>query len=77
MDTGILAKNAGGGTIMIIGVDYYPEHWDRSRWTADADLMRQTGVRLVRLAELSLKTACLTFRGSMMPLPFLRNAEST
>lgn len=36
---------------MIIGVDYYPEHWDRSHWTADADLMRQTGVRLVRLAE--------------------------
>ncbi len=36
---------------MIIGVDYYPEHWDKSLWKADADLMRQTGVEVVRLAE--------------------------
>ena len=36
---------------MRIGVDYYPEHWDKSLWAADADLMQQTGVKLVRLAE--------------------------
>ncbi len=36
---------------MITGVDYYPEHWDRSLWKADADLMQQTGVKVVRLAE--------------------------
>lgn len=36
---------------MRIGVDYYPEHWDRSLWEADADLMQQTGVKLVRMAE--------------------------
>lgn len=36
---------------MIIGVDYYPEHWDRELWEKDADLMRDTGVRVVRLAE--------------------------
>ncbi|MBR6667618.1 MAG: beta-galactosidase [Clostridia bacterium] len=36
---------------MRIGVDYYPEHWDKSLWAADADLMAQTGVELVRLAE--------------------------
>ena len=36
---------------MKIGVDYYPEHWDRSLWEADADLMQQTGVKLVRMAE--------------------------
>lgn len=36
---------------MIIGVDYYPEHWDRGLWEADAALMEKTGVRLVRLAE--------------------------
>lgn len=36
---------------MRIGVDYYPEHWDHSLWVADADLMQQTGVKLVRLAE--------------------------
>ena len=22
------------------GVDYYPEHWDRTRWETDAKLMR-------------------------------------
>ena len=36
---------------MKIGVAYYPEHWDRSLWAADADLMKKTGVKLVRLAE--------------------------
>ncbi|MBE5804029.1 MAG: beta-galactosidase [Clostridiales bacterium] len=36
---------------MRIGVDYYPEHWDRAFWAQDADLMKKTGVKLVRLAE--------------------------
>lgn len=36
---------------MTIGVDYYPEHWDKSLWVQDADLMKQTGVKIVRLAE--------------------------
>ncbi len=36
---------------MRIGVDYYPEHWDKSLWEQDADLMAKTGVRLVRMAE--------------------------
>lgn len=36
---------------MIIGVDYYPEHWDKSLWIPDADLMAETGVKLVRMAE--------------------------
>lgn len=36
---------------MIIGVDYYPEHWDEKMWTADAELMAKTGVKLVRLGE--------------------------
>ncbi len=36
---------------MITGVDYYPEHWDKSLWRADADLMKETGVKIVRLAE--------------------------
>ncbi len=36
---------------MRIGVDYYPEHWDRALWAEDADLMQKTGVKLVRLAE--------------------------
>lgn len=36
-----------------IGVDYYPEHWDESMWSQDADLMKESGVRVVRLAEFS------------------------
>ncbi len=36
---------------MRIGVDYYPEHWDKSLWAADADLMKETGVRIVRMGE--------------------------
>ena len=36
---------------MIVGVAYYPEHWNRSLWIADADLMQKTGVQLVRMAE--------------------------
>lgn len=36
---------------MIVGVDYYPEHWDRDLWEADADLMQQTGVKVVRIGE--------------------------
>jgi beta-galactosidase len=33
------------------GVDYYPEHWPRERWTTDARLMQEAGVNTVRLAE--------------------------
>jgi beta-galactosidase len=36
---------------MIVGVDYYPEHWDSSLWQADADAMRDAGITVVRLAE--------------------------
>lgn len=34
-----------------IGVCYYPEHWDPSLWEEDVQLMKATGVRVVRLAE--------------------------
>jgi beta-galactosidase len=33
------------------GVDYYPEHWPKERWTKDARLMQEAGVNTVRLAE--------------------------
>ena len=36
---------------MIIGVDYYPEHWDKEMWITDAELMAKTGIKLVRLGE--------------------------
>lgn len=36
---------------MHVGVDYYPEHWERERWETDATLMEQAGFNVVRLAE--------------------------
>jgi beta-galactosidase len=36
---------------MDIGVDYYPEHWDRADWEPHAKLMAEAGFRIVRLAE--------------------------
>lgn len=36
---------------MRVGVPYYPEHWPRDRWQRDATLMKEAGVRLVRLGE--------------------------
>ena len=35
------------------GVDYYPEHWPKSRWETDVKLMKEMGVQVVRLAEFS------------------------
>ena len=35
------------------GVDYYPEHWERSRWEKDAVLMQEMGIQMVRMAEFS------------------------
>lgn len=36
---------------MDIGVDYYPEHWDRKDWEPHAKLMEEAGFKIVRLAE--------------------------
>ena len=36
---------------MKIGVDYYPEQWDRDMWEKDAETMARTGVKLIRVAE--------------------------
>lgn len=36
---------------MYLGVDYYPEHWERERWSIDAKLMADAGIEVVRLAE--------------------------
>lgn len=38
---------------MRIGVDYYPEQWDRSRWETDAGMMQAAGISLIRIAEFS------------------------
>lgn len=34
---------------MKVGVDYYPEQWDKSLWEKDAGLMASTGVKIVRI----------------------------
>lgn len=36
---------------MKIGVDYYPEQWDRSLWEQDVCRMKEVGVEIVRMAE--------------------------
>lgn len=36
---------------MLIGADYYPEHWPESRWETDLKLMKEAGFNVVRLAE--------------------------
>jgi beta-galactosidase len=36
---------------MLIGVDYYPEHWPKERWETDLKLMKEAGFNVVRLAE--------------------------
>ncbi len=38
---------------MLIGADYYPEHWPDSRWETDLKLMKKAGFNVVRLAEFS------------------------
>ena len=37
--------------VKYFGVDYYPEHWPEDRWPVDADMMRDIGFNLVRMAE--------------------------
>lgn len=36
---------------MRIGVDYYPEHWDKSRWQTDAEMMVKANIKLIRIGE--------------------------
>ncbi len=38
---------------IIMGTDYYPEHWDKSVWAGDLERMLQTGIEVVRVAEFS------------------------
>ncbi len=41
------------GDDLLIGVDYYPEHWPEERWGTDLKLMHEAGFNVVRLAEFS------------------------
>ena len=36
---------------MHFGCDYYPEHWPEERWEKDAQMMREAGFNVVRMAE--------------------------
>lgn len=36
---------------MLYGVDYYPEHWDKSEWKEHARLMQEGNFNVVRVAE--------------------------
>ncbi len=39
------------GENVVLGVCYYPEHWDKSMWEKDLLTMLETGIRVVRIAE--------------------------
>ena len=36
---------------MRLGADYYPEHWDKSRWKTDAEMMVKANIKVIRMAE--------------------------
>ena len=36
---------------MLLGVDYYPEQWDRALWEEDAVRMRALGAHVIRIGE--------------------------
>ena len=36
---------------MKLGVCYYPEHWPESEWADDARMMREAGLKHVRIGE--------------------------
>ncbi|MFA9464897.1 MAG: beta-galactosidase [Velocimicrobium sp.] len=36
---------------MRIGVDYYPEHWDKERWKIDAKMMTDAKIKVIRIGE--------------------------
>ena len=37
----------------MLGVCYYPEHWSKELWIADAKRMRELGIKYVRIGELA------------------------
>lgn len=39
------------GDRIIMGTDYYPEHWNRSMWEEDLERMLETGIEVIRIAE--------------------------
>jgi beta-galactosidase len=36
---------------LMMGADYYPEHWDESLWKSDLERMEQAGIERIRIAE--------------------------
>ena len=40
---------------MIFGVDYYPEHWEKSEWEKQAELMKEGRFNTVRMGEFAWK----------------------
>ena len=36
---------------MYLGVDYYPEYWERESWEIDPSLIGKAGIEVARLVE--------------------------
>lgn len=51
MDSRPMLKEIGKGRMIGIGVDYYPEQWDRALWEDDVRRMSELGVKVVRIGE--------------------------
>jgi beta-galactosidase len=47
----IAKKEEGESESMDFGVDYYPEHWDESRWETDIQMMQRLNFNIIRIAE--------------------------
>ncbi|MCR5344189.1 MAG: beta-galactosidase [Butyrivibrio sp.] len=41
------------GDRIVMGTDYYPEHWDKKLWAEDLDRMKALGIEFIRVAEFS------------------------
>ena len=47
----VLVRSEKEDLYMRLGADYYPEHWDKSRWKTDAEMMVKANIKVIRMAE--------------------------
>ena len=45
------APSAPGLSTPVVGTSWYPEQWPQEAWAGDLDLMRQAGLKVVRMGE--------------------------
>ncbi|HWR35557.1 MAG TPA: beta-galactosidase [Clostridia bacterium] len=45
------SKSIPGVPALVLGVAWYPEHWEEARWETDLTLMQAAGINMVRVGE--------------------------